>query len=105
MDTPKVLFENPISLHVASMFGPVNMMPDNAHQAVRPADVGFFDSADCVVLEGEVTAKRFMGRDVLCDITLSGGEAWQAITPIELAPDLGTHKIFVPHARLMLFKS
>ena len=105
MDTPENIYQNPTYLEVAAMFGPVNMLPGENGKAVRPNDVAFSGSGDDIQLAGEVTALRPIGREILCDITLESGESWHALVPVAEQPTLGTHKLFVPQACLMLFKS
>jgi ABC-type sugar transport system ATPase subunit len=105
MDTPDVMYQSPNCLEVAAMFGAVNMMPSDKSRAVRPADVRLSGGKDDVELAGEVTATRPVGRETLCDITLETGESWHALVPLAETPNLGAHKLFVPQARLMLFKT
>lgn len=105
MDTPSAIYQKPNSLEVALMFGPVNSLPGAAGRLVRPADVALSGSGDDIEVSGEIVAVRPIGRRALLDITLESGESWQVECPLELAPQMGPHKFFVPQARLMLLKT
>ena len=105
MDAPSAIYQNPNSLEVALMFGPINMLPGETGRAVRPADIGLTGAGDDSEVGGEIVSMRPIGRDALLDVKLESGESWQVVTRLEEAPMLGAHKFFVPQARLMLLKT
>lgn len=114
MDVPDAIYQKPRSLAVASMFGPVNLFgeptDDGAQQGVRPTDIAFQPSGDDIELLAHIASCRPVGRDALVDLVLESGESWHALVPLALLPMAqfpldGQHKIFVPKARLMLFKA
>ena len=108
VDTPEAIYQNPVDLHVAVMFGPLNMMADainGGHIGVRPSDMALAGTAKDFSLEGDVHAVRAIGPDWLCDMELGDGAHWQALVRGGERPDTGPNKFFVPRARLMLFKA
>ena len=105
MDAPSAIYQNPNSLEVALMFGPINMLPGETSRAVRPSDIGLTGSDDDIEVGGEIVSVRPIGSDALLDVKLDSGESWQVIVKLEDAPTDGAHKFFVPQARLMLFKA
>ena len=105
MDAPSAIYQNPNSLEVALMFGPINMLPGETSGAVRPSDIGLTGSDDDIEVGGEIVSIRPIGPDALLDVKLDSGESWQVIVKLEDAPTDGAHKFFVPQARLMLFKA
>ena len=105
MDAPSAIYQNPNSLDVALMFGPINMLPGETSRAVRPVDVALSGSGDDFEVSGEIVSMRPIGRDALLDVKLESGESWQVVTRLEDASMSGAHKFFVPQARLMLFKA
>ena len=108
IDTPEAIYQNPLDLHVAAMFGPLNIMADATsagHIGVRPSDMALNGTAEDFTLEGEVQNVRAIGPDWLCDIALADGASWQALVRGGARPEIGTNKFFVPRARLMLFKT
>lgn len=105
IDTPSVIYQNPNSLEVALMFGPINMLPGETSRAVRPADIVLAGAGDDIAFAGEIVSMRPIGRTALLDVRLAGGETWQVEAPLDNAPTSGAHKFFVSQARLMLFKA
>jgi iron(III) transport system ATP-binding protein len=108
IDTPEAIYQNPLDLHVAAMFGPLNIMADatsGGQIGVRPSDMALNGTAEDFTLEGEVQNVRAIGPDWLCDIALADGAPWQALVRGGARPEIGTNKFFVPRARLMLFKT
>lgn len=105
IDTPSVIYQNPNSLEVALMFGPINMLPGEISRAVRPADIVLAGAGDDIAFAGEIVSMRPIGRTALLDVRLAGGETWQVEAPLDNAPTSGAHKFFVSQARLMLFKA
>lgn len=108
IDTPEAIYQNPFDLHVAAMFGPLNIMADaqsGGQIGVRPSDMALSGKAKDFSVEGEVHNVRAIGPDWLCDITLADGLAWQALIRGGARPQNGANKFFVPRARLMLFKT
>ena len=105
IDTPSAIYQNPNSLEVALMFGPINMLPGETSRAVRPADIVLAGAGDDIAFAGEIVSMRPIGRTALLDVRLAGGETWQVEAPLDNAPTSGAHKFFVPQARLMLFKA
>ena len=108
IDTPEAIYQNPLDLHVAAMFGPLNIMVDKEtgdQIGVRPSDMALAGKAKDFSVQGDVQNVRAIGPDWLCDITLSEGLFWQALVRGGERPEMGTNKFFVPRARLMLFKT
>jgi iron(III) transport system ATP-binding protein len=108
IDTPEAIYQNPLDLHVAAMFGPLNIMADKEtgdQIGVRPSDMALAGKAKDFSVQGDVQNVRAIGPDWLCDITLSEGLFWQALVRGGERPEMGTNKFFVPRARLMLFKT
>ena len=105
IDTPSAIYQNPNSLEVALMFGPINMLPGETSRAVRPADIVLAGAGDDIAFAGEIVSMRPIGRMALLDVRLARGETWQVEAPLDNAPTSGAHKFFVPQARLMLFKA
>jgi iron(III) transport system ATP-binding protein len=108
MDTPEAIYQNPVDLHVAAMFGPLNIMADaqtGGQIGVRPSDMALHGQAEDFSVDGDVQNVRAIGPDWLCDMALSDGVLWQALVRGGERPENGLNKFFVPRARLMLFKT
>ncbi len=106
MDTPEAIYQNPLNLHVAAMFGSVNLMADGDGQiGVRPSDITLMGEADDFTFEGDIVSVRAIGPDWLCHIARPEGANWQALIRGGARPNQGANKFFVSRARLMLFKS
>lgn len=104
IDTPENVYRQPATPQVATMFGAVNFFTrDGDRIGVRPADVSLSGDADDFSFSGEITETRLMGADWLCLIKGEKGAHYEALIGGDAAPQLGSHKFFVPQARLMLF--
>lgn len=105
IDSPEAVYRHPASIDVARMFGAVNLIKSKTgFQGFRPADVALTGAPDDFTFTGEITETRLMGADWLCLIKGADGVGFEALLHGEVPPELGTHKFFVPQARLMLFK-
>ncbi|WP_114751323.1 ABC transporter ATP-binding protein [Pleomorphovibrio marinus] len=73
------LYAEPNSLYVASLFGPINEIPDAHHLYLRSISVKLFPKPANNLLPGKVISSRFMPRFNLLHIGVTGLEKeWQA---------------------------
>ena len=105
MDKPETVYRQPKRAEVATMFGTVNFFKtDGGIFGARPNDIALSGADGDFSFTGEIKHCRPMGDSWLCTIEGENGESHEAqIFGVE-APYEGTHKFFVPRARLMLFK-
>ncbi len=107
MDTPQNIYHQPVDLHVAAMFGPVNLMAaeDGAGEiGVRPEAVCLDGTAADYQFEADIVSARALGADCLCVLAREDGSQWQALLR-QVAPPQGKNKFFVSRSAFMLFKS
>ena len=105
MDKPETIYRQPKRTDVATMFGTVNFFKtDGGIYGVRPGDIALSGADGDFSFTGEIKHRRPMGDSWLCAIEGENGESHEAQIFCEEAPHEGTHKFFVPRARLMLFK-
>ena len=105
MDKPETVYRQPKQAEVATMFGTVNFFKtEGGIYGARPRDIALSGNDDDFSFTGAITHRRSMGDGWLCAIEGENGESHEAQLSGEVAPDKGTHKFFVPQARLMLFK-
>ena len=119
IDRPEVLYDAPATIDVATLFGPVNFLPNSLRVAakavgraatrlgVRPEAISLAASLSAqepgLVFAGDIIACRRLGPGWLAHIKLEGGAIWEAILHQFLAPAHGAHKFFVCSERVMLF--
>ena len=105
MDKPEMVYRQPKQAEVATMFGTVNFFEtEGGIYGARPRDIALSGDADDFSFTGKIIQRRPIGDGWLCVIEGENGEGHEAQISGEEAPTEGTHKFFVPRARLMLFK-
>lgn len=105
IDAPETVYRQPEQSEVATMFGTVNFFKtDGGIYGARPSDISLSGGDGDFSFTGAITNRRSMGVGWLCAIEDENGGSHEAHLFGETAPDEGTHKFFVPQARLMLFK-
>jgi len=128
--TPEEIYAAPETLDVATMFGPINLMPgevinhqltcinknvpmtaeNGAYQVgVRPENIELSSATQSgdeqMVFEAEIVSIRAIGPDYLCDLMAPGLDQWQARLRCATRPETGTQEFCISARHLMLFKS
>ena len=111
IDTPEMIYRQPVDLNVAAMFGPINLMPSEDGQGqigIRPEVIALDGAADDYQFEAEIVSHRPFGADTLCVLARPDGQNWQALLrgdAIIGKTEQSSLKFYVPQAAFMLFKA
>ena len=121
--TPHEVYNRPVSLDVARIFGQVNALPigdvervfdikpsvpsDATQCGVRPNHIYHTAErdADSLVFSAQVSILRHMAGLYLCELDIGGGIVWRQTVSDQMRPQEGTQKFWIPQSRLMFFKS
>lgn len=128
--TPEEIYATPETLDVATMFGPINLMPGEVMNqqltcigkniavsaengryqiGVRPENIDLCQDAQSdderLVFHADIVSVRAIGLDYLCDLVAPGLHQWQARVRRVTRPENGTQEFCISARHLMLFKT
>ncbi len=121
--TPQAVYDAPVSLEVARIFGQVNQFkpadlkrltqetvalpPAITQLAVRPNHIYGGDPQEqgAVVFSAQVSVLRQIAGLYLCELDLGEGMRWRQVVSEQNVPLAGRQNFWIPRARLMAFEA